>query len=340
MKRVLVFLFILSSWPMSALAHHSFSYHFDDSRTISFEGVIKEFRLINPHSHLLLDVTDEAGVTREWDCELPSANAMRRDGWTDEVFLPGQAIRITGSAARHSETSCAYDLGVFADGSQIEREQSFLADTAAGENFSSALNQVEGDIPQFSRIWNGVPNAGGGGGPPGPDQANPYEYLMSEAGLAAFEAYDAVVDDPSLQCSPVSISRVWRTGSPTQIQQSAEMVTIKHEWMDAERTVYLNQREHPENFSAVLGHSIGWYEGSTLVIDTKGYSPGVLHQHPGLPHSDQLHTVERVELDEANNLLHVSMVAVDPLYFLEPLEQTLRSYQPSTIAPRPYNCTH
>lgn len=64
MNRVLVFLVLLSPWPMTAMAHHSFSYHFDDSQTISVEGVIKEFRLINPHSHLLLYVTDEAGVTQ------------------------------------------------------------------------------------------------------------------------------------------------------------------------------------------------------------------------------------------------------------------------------------
>ncbi len=35
-----------------------------------------------------------------------------------------------------------------------------------------------------------------------------FDYLLSDAGRAAFEAYDAVLDDPALQCSPVSISRL------------------------------------------------------------------------------------------------------------------------------------
>ena len=273
----------LVALPLVAYAHHSFDYHFDRSQSITVEGVVKEFRLINPHSHLLLYVTDVAGVTEEWDCELPAANGLLRSGWTDDVFLPGQAITITGSAARRSKTECAYDIGIFSDGTQIDRSQTFAASSTGDGTFASVVAEVDGDLPRLSRVWSGVPGMGGGG-PPGPDEPNPYDYLLSDAGHAAFEAYDAVLDDPALQCSPVSISRVWRTGSPTQIQQTADVVTIRHEWMDAERTVYLNQAEHPANFSAVLGHSIGWYEGSTLVVDTEGYAPGVLHQQIGRAH--------------------------------------------------------
>lgn len=340
MNRMLSVLAALFLAPLLADAHHSFDYHFDRSQSITVEGVVKEFRLINPHSHLLLYVTDDAGVTEEWNCELPGANGLRRSGWTDEVFLPGQAITITGSAARRSATECAYQVGVFTDGTQIARGQTLIAGSADDETFVSVVREVSGGLPRLGRVWSGVPGMGGGGGPPGPDEANPYDYLLSDAGHAAFEAYDAVLDDPALQCSPVSISRVWRTGSPTLIQQTADVVTIQHEWMDAKRTVFLKQTEHPANFSAVLGHSIGWYEGPTLVIDTEGYAPGVLHQHPGLPHSDQLHTVERITLNETGDLIDVSMVAEDPLYFIEPLKENLRVYQPSTIAPRPYNCTH
>ena len=45
--------------------------------------------------------------------------------------------------------------------------------------------------------------------------------------------------------------------------------------MDAVREVRLGTREHPAGLGhRVLGHSIGWYEGSTLVIDTVGFEAG------------------------------------------------------------------
>jgi len=318
--------------------HHSFDYHFDRSKSVTIEGVVKEFRFINPHAHLIVYVANEAGETEEWDCAMGGSNGLARDGWTEELFAPGQAITVTGTAARRDTTGCAYSVGILADGTRIEAGQVLSAEGNAANADVASARTVPDSVPNLRRVWQGTAGMGMGG-PPGPDEANPYEYLLSEAGHAALAAYDPVTDDPALQCSPVSISRLWGTGSPVQIEQREDVVVIRHEWMDAERTVYLNQIEHPDGANVVLGHSIGWYEGSTLVIDTRRYAPGVLHQHPGLPHSDQLHTVERLILSEDGNLLNVSWSAEDPVYYLESLEGA-RAYEPSTVLPRPYNCTH
>ena len=322
----------------TAYAHHSFAYHFDLSKTVTIEGVVKEFRFINPHAHLIVYVANENGNTEEWDCAMGAANGLARNGWTKDLFVPGQVITITGPEARRNPTGCSYSVGVLADGTRIEAGQPLAVEgSAAGANAVSPAAVADG-IPNLHRVWQGTAGMGMGG-PPGPDGPNPHAYLLSEAGHEALAEYDPVTDDPSLQCSPVSISRVWGTGSPVLIEQREDVVIIHHEWMDAERTVRLNQTEHPDGADTVLGRSIGWYEDSTLVIDTRGYAPGVLRQHPGLPHSDQLHTVERLTLSEDGNLLVVSWSAEDPLYFLESLEGG-RTYQPSTVVPQPYNCTH
>ena len=44
-----------------ASAHHSFSAVYDDTRTISVTGVVTQFRFVNPHAMLYLDVTDDSG---------------------------------------------------------------------------------------------------------------------------------------------------------------------------------------------------------------------------------------------------------------------------------------
>jgi hypothetical protein len=60
------------------------------------------------------------------------------------------------------------------------------------------------------------------------------------------------------------------------------------------RTIYMDGRSHPENFSPTnYGHSIGWWEGDTLVVDTIGYNEDFWLDRRGLPHTEQLHTIER-----------------------------------------------
>ena len=59
-----------------------------------------------------------------------------------------------------------------------------------------------------------------------------------------------------------------------------DRVILRHKWMDVKRIVYLNQREHPKGgVRTSLGHSIGPFEGDTLVIETGNYSAGVLNQY-------------------------------------------------------------
>jgi hypothetical protein len=60
------------------------------------------------------------------------------------------------------------------------------------------------------------------------------------------------------------------------------------------RTVYMDGRTHPADLKpAYYGHSIGWWDGDTLVIDSTGFNEGFWLDRRGLPHTDQLHTLER-----------------------------------------------
>jgi hypothetical protein len=61
------------------------------------------------------------------------------------------------------------------------------------------------------------------------------------------------------------------------------------------RTVYMDGRSHPDDLQPTnYGHSIGWWEGDTLVIDTVGYNEDFWFGRRGLPHTEALHTVERL----------------------------------------------
>ena len=61
------------------------------------------------------------------------------------------------------------------------------------------------------------------------------------------------------------------------------------------RTVYMDGRSHPAEVQPTnYGHSIGWWEGDTLVIDSVGFNEDFWFGRRGLPHTEALHTIERL----------------------------------------------
>lgn len=60
------------------------------------------------------------------------------------------------------------------------------------------------------------------------------------------------------------------------------------------RTIYLDGREHPKDMTPTYyGHSVGRWEGDTLIVDSRGYNEAYWIDRSGLPHTEQLHLIER-----------------------------------------------
>jgi len=84
------------------------------------------------------------------------------------------------------------------------------------------------------------------------------------------------------------------------------------------RTVYMDGRTHPDTLlPSYYGHSIGWWEGDTLVIDTVGYNEGFWLDRMGAPHTERLHTVERVTRTDAASMQY-EMTIDDPSVYTAP----------------------
>ena len=84
---------------MPALAHHSAAM-FEEKKTITVEGVVKEFQFTNPHSWLIVDVTDKSGETKTWALEWGSTNDLTQASITRTTLKPGDRIIVTGEPAR------------------------------------------------------------------------------------------------------------------------------------------------------------------------------------------------------------------------------------------------
>ncbi|HET8696756.1 MAG TPA: hypothetical protein VFO94_04685, partial [Gammaproteobacteria bacterium] len=119
-------------------------------------------------------------------------------------------------------------------------------------------------------------------------------------------------------------------------------------WMDVRRTVHMSMKDHPKDGPRTsLGHSIGHFEGDTLVIETANYAPGVLNQYveqPGQPtkgllHSAALTSVERLHLDAARQRLVVEIDLADPEFFTQSFARATYEYAASNLSIEPFNCS-
>jgi hypothetical protein len=173
--------------------------------------------------------------------------------------------------------------------------------------------------------------------------------LLTPAGEKAVAAYDPFKDDPVFRCDPVAIRRVWGAPStPLQITRQGSDIELRHEWMDVRRVIHMNMKTHPQDGKrSSLGHSIGHWEGNTLVIETANFSAGVLNQYveqPGVPtrgllHSAMLKTVERLHLDAARQRLVVEVDQVDEEFFKQPFPRATMEYAPSSLKIEPFKCS-
>lgn len=339
-KHTLAAALILSLASSLSFAHHSNAPHFDSTKPVSIEGVVTEFQFVNPHAWVYLDVTAPDGTVSNWNCELSAASGYRRQGWTEELFEIGSVLKIEGIAARRDPFGCSYTRGTLPDGTVVARGGQI---TKGGEVLTQAnsIEVGEGvDLTGMAGNWISTPrNRGGGGGPREGDAIDIYGDLLTEAGKLAVSGYDQRFDDPALQCSPSSITRGWsEPNGPSDFTQTEDQIVIRHEYMDTVRTVDLTTRVHPENIEPSLtGHSVGWYEGDTLVIETVGFEEGVLVPHPGLLHSEEMKVVERLTLAEGGTLLLREYEVTDPKYFTRSYTGN-SSWTRSTVTVGKYNC--
>jgi hypothetical protein len=80
----------------AAYAHHSAPvfYKVDERTTVS--GTVTEFRFSNPHAILTLDVVGEDGEKHVWTAETTSPSILRRRGWSQASFKPGDKVKLEG----------------------------------------------------------------------------------------------------------------------------------------------------------------------------------------------------------------------------------------------------
>ena len=129
--------------------------------------------------------------------------------------------------------------------------------------------------------------------------------------------------DPEGYCLPPGGPRMMATPYPMEIIQLPEQERIimifegaTHVW----REIYMDGRPHPEGDAlnpTFLGHSVGRWEGDTLVVDVVGFNETTWIDFFGHPHTDALHIVERFSRPDKNTLRYEATID-DPEAYTAP----------------------
>ena len=168
------------------------------------------------------------------------------------------------------------------------------------------------DRPDFSGVWLGVyghfdlaQRISKGG-----------EVPLNEAGKVLMASRQSK-DDPEANCLPTGVPRT--APYPWRMLQTPTHVFILFEGnIHSYRQIFVDGRKHPDDPDPTwYGHSIGHYEGMTLVVDTIGFNDKFWFDSTGRPHSEKLHTVERFTRTDLATLT-VETMNDDPTYYTKP----------------------
>jgi len=124
------------------------------------------------------------------------------------------------------------------------------------------------------------------------------EMLAWAEALAKYRVDTDVADSPSGHCLPNGVSRL------DQLVQTERYLVVLMEAPQSHRLIFLDGRDHPKDPDPTwFGHSIGKWDGDTLVVDRVGFNEGSwLNTPQGLPHTDLLHVVEQYRRSDLGHL--------------------------------------
>jgi hypothetical protein len=151
---------------------------------------------------------------------------------------------------------------------------------------------------------------------------------LTDHGRMVGERFD-LADDPAIQCERFNAFRTVLHSDPITFEKLGDRIIIRGEDLTVDRTVWMDGRAHPDTIDGPAGHSIGWYEGDTLVVETVNVPPGLVDDQLAIHSSDQARSIERYRITHDGHQLYADFTLYDPVM----LEAPLTIVRPRVLTP-------
>jgi hypothetical protein len=305
--------------PQIAAGHHSATI-FDRQSVVAFQGTVTSFNWANPHVYIHVETLDDAGEIVEWEIETGATPILTRSGWASDSLVPGEQVTVRANPDKDVDRNHGLLISISkSDGATLTPRSYFLR---AADDTSSLTRAVDIsglwelsvlDFESYYAAWAGVP--------------------LTEEAIAAQDAYDIRTENPSAQCIAPPTPSILVAPYLNEIELGEDVIFIRNERFNVERTIYMDGRGHPQNGERTNhGHSIGHWEGDVLVVDTASFaenrSPfiGRPSRTEGVPSGLGKHVVERFQLSEDGTHIIIDFVLEDSAYLAEPFTGTVLWY--------------
>ncbi|MBT6211915.1 MAG: hypothetical protein HOI35_18095 [Woeseia sp.] len=296
----------------------------------TFEGIVTEYTLRNPHSYFVVETTNEAGEPLSWEVQMGSALSMSRRGWNADTLALGDYVVVGLHSARDGR-----HYGLL--NSLVKENVPISYERLAAPSIKASTTTLEG-------VWtvdraNLPPDF-----PEGLDVLMERELTLTDKGQAAHAAFSQdSLENPELSCitKPTPGGLVYTDRYPLEIEfiNREQVIMIRVQYFDQERTVYMDGREHPPADQRTHeGHSIGSWDRDTLIVDTANFADDRSPYQNGVPSGAQKHVVERYTLREDGTSLILTFTLEDSEYIEGLMTHTRDLRYSPHIEMTPFDC--
>jgi hypothetical protein len=286
------------------LAHHSAA-AYDTRQEVTIKGTVAKYRFANPHVYMTINVKKDDGTTVPVEVEAGAASVLNGLGFNATSLKVGDAVTIQGNPGRNNtDQVLGKDLykqdGTYlplniASRSVYEGKIDVQASSVAGTWFSP--------MKSFTGFLGGA-----------------RRWSLTDKGKAATANVDPKANIQK-DCVPIGEPALLFYPVAQKIDVQKDKVIIKTDWMDSERTVYLDGRKHPApTQTSLLGHSVGHWEGKTLVVETTNFKEHPMGMSTSLPSSTEKKLTERFTVAPDGRTLEYSGTVEDPVYLAQPVQ--------------------
>ena len=288
-------------------AHHS-SAMYDDKQTVTIEGAVTKFEWSNPHVYVYLKQLSAAGQAVEWEVEASPPSILRRLGWSQDTLHPGDTITVTGHPARDSgRKSLIPTLIKKGDATLFDRKGEVTRLASADAAPSGSVGSLE-----LAGVWVTLLDI------KVEERLDADKLSLTARGKTAYKHFDEKKMHPGANCEPYPAPVFMLTPDLKRITKGDGVVLIDGEFDGAQRTVHMNVSTHEGAPRSVQGHSVGRWEGKSLVIDTTRFTDNAMGNAHGLPSGAGKHLVERLTPDGKGALTY-HFELTDPEFLAAPV---------------------
>jgi hypothetical protein len=304
--------------PTPALAHHSAA-AYDTQKQVKISGTVVQYKFANPHVYLTLQVKKDDGTTSMVEVEAGAAAVLNGLGFTKDSVKNGDLVTVVGNPGRTKPDAFVLGRELYKnDGTYVPLN---IASRSVYEGKTATATTIAGTwFSPRTEFGSFLGSAG--------------RWTLTDKGRAAATGADERTKNALKDCIPVGAPALMFYPVANVITVQRDRVVMKVDWMDSERTIYLDGRAHPPATQTSLqGHSVGRWDGKILVVETTNFKDHPMGLSLSMPSSTQKKLTERFALSEDGRTLIYSGTLEDPVYLAKPVEWSGKwEYRPAMKA--------